>query len=368
MILLDYWPLRRFPSKVDVIPTVFRTKKKKKIPETVLKKNLLTSDEKKLPERKIASLLWEKTPFLSLSALLSVVTLYVPHNHEALTKECSLLSRLANAPVAFVTYIIKTFWPYGLAVFYPFPEQISLWETSLAAIFIIVLSTAVIVKIKRMPYLCVGWLWYAITILPVIGIIQISLNAPYAMADRYHYLSSIGIAVMMTWGFSSLIRYENSLKKILFPAGIIYVILLALITWQQCGYWKTRIDLWEHTLMVTENNFLAHNNLGIALSADGRIEEAVYQYNEVIRIIPKYPLAYFNRGNAYYKMGHYRSAIDDYNRAISLKPDYAKAYSNRAALYLNQGNAGLGCCDAQKACNLGNCSILENAKANGDCR
>ena len=115
--------------------------------------------------------------------------------------------------------------------------------------------------IKRLPYLLVGWLWYAITLLPVIGIIQVG---EFAMADRYHYLPSIGIAVMLAWGIPLLLN-EDRRKKILFPAAIAFLAFMSILTWQQCEYWKNNIDLCNHALQVTKNNYLAHNNLASAL-------------------------------------------------------------------------------------------------------
>jgi hypothetical protein len=380
MILLDYWPLRRLQSQgiatdlTDVMPiSTSKGKNKKKSKKEALKKNIFPSNDRKLPETKIAGIipswqLWEKIPFFILSAVLSIITFCAPNKQETFLKGFPLGSRLVNAPVSFVSYIEKTFWPHNLAVFYPFPEQITLWKVLIAIILIIIINAVVIIKVRRLPYLFVGWLWYAITILPVIGIIQISLKAPYAMADRYHYLPSIGIACMMAWGFPLLIKCEDMRKKILIPVGVVFIVILSFLTWQQCGYWKNSIGLWNHTLQVTKNNYLAHNNLGIAFSKEGKIEEAIYHYNEVIRINPDYPLAYYNRGNAYYNLDQYHLAIEDYNEAIRLNPDYTKAYNNRAAFNLNEGNKELGCHDAQKACELGNCKMLEDARVNGDCR
>ncbi len=202
-------------------------------------------------------------------------------------------SRIANAPVSFVTYLEKTFWPHDLAVFYPFSDQLPVWQVLGPSLLIIVISAAVIVTVKRLPYLFVGWLWYAITILPVIGIIQVG---NFAMADRYTYLPSIGIAIMLAWGIPLLITSEDIRKKILFPAGIAVLAILAVLTWQQCGYWKNSIELFNHALQVTKDNYLAHNNLGIVLFAKGKIEEAIDHYNKAIRIKPDYPLTYNNGG------------------------------------------------------------------------
>ncbi|MCX5848824.1 MAG: glycosyltransferase family 39 protein, partial [Deltaproteobacteria bacterium] len=140
MILLDYWPLKRFESK---------------------RGNLI---------------LWqlrEKIPFFILTAALVIVTLYTPNEQETYIKGFPLSSRLANAPVSFMTYLEKTFWPHDMAIFYPFPAHIPVWQILGATLLILAISAAVIVMAKRLPYLFVGWLWFAITLLPVIGIIQI---------------------------------------------------------------------------------------------------------------------------------------------------------------------------------------------------
>ena len=314
MILLDYWPLDR-----------------------------LQSDKKKLSETKIAGIipLWqlrEKIPFFILSAVMVIITLYNPNNHDMSDtrdlQHYSLISRLANAPVAFVTYLEKTFWPHDMAVFYPFSDQISLWQIWGASLLILLISVAVIVMMKRLPYLFAGWMWYAITIAPVIGIIQVSKKAPYAMADRYHYLPSIGLAMMMAWGIPALIKSEAIRKKLLFPAGIFFLGIISFISWNQCGYWKNSATLFYHALQVTKDNYIAHMNLGIDLSDKRKFGEAIDQYNQVILI----------------------------------KPDYVDAYNNRGYNYLIQGNKNLGCPDAQKACELGNCKLLEIAKGKGDCR
>jgi tetratricopeptide (TPR) repeat protein len=290
MILLDYWPLGRFKSK---------------------KTNLILWQLK------------EKIPFFVLSAALVIITFYAPHS-KSYVKDFPLGSRIANIPVSFVTYLEKTFWPHDLAVFYPFSDQLPVWQVLGAALLIIVISVAVIATVKRLPYLFVGWLWYVITLLPVIKIVQVGRDS---MADRYHYLSSIGIAVMMAWGIPLLFT-EDTRKKILLPA-IAFLTIMSVLTWKQCGYWKNSVTLYSHTLQVTNDNALAHNNLGIALFAEGKVEEAIEHYNKAIRITPDYIYFYNNRGAAYAKLGQYQLAIDNYNQAIRLGPDDAGAYYNR---------------------------------------
>ena len=413
LILLDYWPLKRFESKMTG--------------------NNLTEV---LPVKVSLWPLWEKIPFLILSAVLVVMTLYSPDKPSV--KVFPLGSRIANMPVSVMTYLEKTLWPRDLAIFYPFSEQLPIWQVLGAAAGILVISAAVIIMMRRLPYLFVGWLWYAITLLPVIGIFQVG---GFSMADRYHYLPSIGIAVMLAWGIPLFFKSENTRKRILFPAGVIFIGILSFITWQQCGYWKNSITLLNHTLRVTKNNYLAHNNIAPSLAEEGRIEEAIYHYSEAIRLMPDnvltnvgnilynnrgganaqlgryqralvdfnkairlqpyyadsyyfrgntyanmgqyqqaiedynkaialkpvYADAYYKKGGACFKLGRYQSAIKDFNEAIRLKPDYADAYNDRGEYYLKQGDKIQGCYDARKACKLGNCKTLEAAKVKGLC-
>jgi protein O-mannosyl-transferase len=361
MILLDYWPLNRFESK---------------------KGNLILWQMK------------EKTLFFVLSGIFSIITLYAQSH---LYVEHSLRSRIANAPVSLVAQLEKMFWPDGLAFVYPFPSQLPVWQVLDTVLLIIVISVAIVSARKHLPYFFVGWLWYAITILPVIGIIPVG----DPMADRYIYIPSIGIAMMVAWGAPFFIKREEIRKKILFPAGMAVLILLSFLTWQQCNYWKTSVGLFNHTLKVTRDNYVAYNNLGVSLFDQGKIEEAIDSYNKGISIMPhalifdnrgaaygklgRYELAiedsnkaialdpgdqtaYFNRGVAYGKLGQYKLAIEDFNMAIRLKPDYDEAYYNRGISYLLQGDNKNGCLDAQKTCASGNCQLLEFAKKRELCR
>jgi protein O-mannosyl-transferase len=400
MILLDYWPLSRCRIGIDS------------------KKNNL-----------IIWQLKEKMPFFILSAVFSVITLFAQPS----VKNIPLSYRLANAPVAFMTYLEKTFWPHDLAIFYPFSAQIPAWQVIGTSLLIIAITFVVIVMVKRLPYLFVGWMWYAIIILPVIGIIQIG---NHSMADRYHYIPSVGIAVMLAWGIPSLIKSTEARKKLLFPAGIIFLTIMAFLTWHQCGYWENNIKLFSHALQVTKDNYLAHYSFGIALVYAGKNEEALEHCNKAIRIKPDYANAYIGRGFVSYNTGQYEQAledlnvairlqpnnantylnkgitynklrqfhmaiesynkaiqiqpgradfyngrgktydtlnkyqlaIEDYNTAIRLKPDFAETYNNRGFAYLRQGNKKIGCRDVQKACELGDCKLLEMVRGIGYCR
>ena len=342
MILLDYWPLGRLQSQkigpnlmTNIMPISSKQgKQKNKSKKGTLKKDISPPNNRKLSETKIAGIipLWqlrEKIPFFIFSATFSIITLYAQYNMYVKHPLHPLGFRIANAPVFFVTYLEKIFWPHDLALGYPSLDQISVWQVLGAALLILFISAAVIASVKRLPYLFVGLLWYAITILPVIGIIPVG----DPMADRYIYLPSIGITIMLVWGVPSLIKSEEICKKILVPTGIAALAILAVLTWQQCGYWKNSITIFTHTLQVTKNNFFAHNQ----------------------------------RGADYDKLGQYQLAIEDYNEAIRLKPDLALAYNNRGLAYLAQGNKKLGCFNAQMSCAMGVCKTLELAKSNGYC-
>jgi tetratricopeptide (TPR) repeat protein len=374
MILLDYWPLGRFESK---------------------RNNWFLWQFK------------EKIPLFILSAFFSLITLFAQYSQPL--KIYPLSSRIKNTPVSFVTYLEKIFWPHNLILFYPFSEQLPLGQVLGAVSLIFIISTAVIIMMKRLPYLFVGWLWYAITILPVIGIIQPGSH----FADRYTYLPSIGIVIMLAWGIPLLFRREDIRKKILFPSSIAILAIMSFFTWQQCGYWKNDIELSKHLLRVTNDidikyldmtpqNAGDYNNRGNAYAKSRDYQHSIEDYSQAILmkpdcaeyyynrgttfgeidqyqralkdfgkavlLKPDYVDVYFSTGTVYAKLGQYQHAIESYNQAILLKPDYALAYSNRGFAYLLKGEKSLGCRDAQTSCALGNCQFLEMVKKEGFCR
>jgi tetratricopeptide (TPR) repeat protein len=301
MILLDYWPLKRFEMQ------------------------------------KGNSVLWqlkEKLPFFVLSAVFTIITLIAQQKPYEKDASFPLFSRLANAPVSFVTYLVKTFWPYNLSVLYPFSPHIPVWQITGAFLLIIIVTAIVILTAKRLPYLCVGWLWYAIIIVPVIGIIQVGNQV---IADRYTYLPLIGISIMLAWGIPSLFRSEDMRKKILYPVAIAFLAIMTFLAWKQCGYWKNSAEICRHVLQVTQNNYTAHINLGSVLFDEGKTEEAISHFSEAIRIMPNLVLSYDKRGVAYAKSDRNQQAIEDFNKAIHLRPDYADAYYNRGTLYQKVG-------------------------------
>jgi len=159
-----------------------------------------------------------------------------------------------------------------------------------------------------------------------------------AIADRYTYLPSIGIGIMLAWGIPLFFKREKIRKIILFPAGVTALVILAFLTWQQCGYWKNSVELFNHALQVTKNNPLAHVNLGIALAAEGKHQEAIDHYRNAIKINPSDYKAYCNLAVAFKDQGNIEEAVKNFRETIRINPNYEDAYYNLANLFRDQGN------------------------------
>jgi tetratricopeptide (TPR) repeat protein len=325
LLLLDYWPLRRWEEEISA-PIKSRS-------------------------HLIGRLLWEKMPFIFLTIISSIVTFEIQNKGGAVTsiEHLPFLERILNAVISYVSYLGKIFRPVDLAVFYPYKHSFLLWQVLVSCFILIGITIFVIYAIKKLPFLFVGWFWYLGTLIPVIGLVQVGWQAT---ADRYTYFPSIGIAIMLAWGIPFLFPREDMRKKILFPAGIACLTILAVLTWRQCGYWKNSIELWTHTLQVTKKNVMAHNNRGTAYHKLGQYQLAIEDYDKAIRMKPDYVEAYFNRGAAYGELGQYQMAIEDFNKAIRMKPDYVEAYYNRGTIYNKLGKYQLAIEDFNKAIHL----------------
>ncbi|HOU50158.1 MAG TPA: tetratricopeptide repeat protein [Smithella sp.] len=365
LLLIDYWPLGRWQSA----PFANR------------------------------SLIREKIPFIILSIISIILTLWAQNKGGLVIpmENIPFSVRALNAIISYVAYLGKFFWPSNLAIHYPYEFPFPLWQLLLSLLILTGISVTVIYQIKKMPFLFVGWYWYLGTLIPVLGLIQV---ASQAMADRYTYLPSIGIAVMLSWGVKFFLVKNESRKKVLVPSAIAVLFILSIITWKQCGYWKNSITLFQHALQVTNDNYMAHGGLAIALLNENKPLEAIEHLNQALRIKPLYQFYrmraiaheslghdqqsiedyssairlkpyhaedYFNRGLAYVNLRQYQPALEDFNQAIQLKQDHADAYNNRGYIYLVQGQKQPGCADAQTACAMGNCKTLKWATDQNYC-
>jgi tetratricopeptide (TPR) repeat protein len=332
LLLLDYWPLRRFQDAVK------ETLEIKKPADPEYKWSL------------IYPLLWEKVPLFVLAVLSSIVTYVAAHSAGAVhSKAIPSVVRIGNAFVSYIAYMGKMIWPSNLAVYYPYPEELILWQVLVSVLLLIAITLAVFKMVKRFPYLATGWLWYLSTLIPVIGIVQ---AGGQAMADRYTYIPLIGLFIMVAWSFPDLLKKWHYRKEILFTLSILIILCLSIKTWTQVGYWQNSMTLNEHALKVTDNNWFIYNGRGNANYTLGNYRQAIEDYDRAIEINPDFLDAHNNRGDAYIGLGNYRQAIEDYNRAIEINPDFVDAYSNRGLSYSKLGQYQLAIEDFNKVISL----------------
>jgi len=317
LLMLDFWPLGRLCLIRDT-------------------RNEVTGQQ--ADERpNIFQLLWEKVPFFALAVVSSVVTFIVQERGGAvkLLETYSIQTRIINAFVSYTEYIANMVWPMKLAVLYPHPgNSLPLWKGIAAGLALVLITVLVIRKARKIPYLAVGWLWYVVTLIPVIGIVQVGLQA---MSDRYTYVTLIGLFVIIAWGANDLLSKWLH-RKILF--GILTAILLPVLmvlTWKQVQYWENSITLFKHTLKHTSNNVIIHNSLGTALYKQGRTEEAIKHYLQALRLKPDYADVHNNLGLAYVSLGMHKEAIESCKQAIRINPDDAEAHYNLGLAYVSLG-------------------------------
>lgn len=330
LLLLDYWPLKRIS---DLKP-----------------------------------LLLEKTPFFSLSAIVSIVTYHVQKQGGSLgmAENLPLAARAGNAIVSYYRYLGKLFWPADLAIFYPHPGHWPMADVVLAATLILSITVFVFVQRCKFPFLLMGWLWFLGTLVPVIGLVQVGNQA---MADRYTYIPSLGIFILIIWGGFEVTKPWPKPKLARWGTGLVALSLCVVFTREQLGFWRNGEILFRHTLAVTRNNYFAQSGLGVALYHQGKIDEAILHYQEslklrptdvdslsnlataladcgrnneaiaayqaALKIQPADPALHNNLGTALAQSRQPDAAISEYQEAIRLQPNFASAHKNLANTLLN---------------------------------
>ena len=328
LLLLDYWPLERFNGN------------------------------------NLRHLILEKIPFFILAAVSSVVTFFVQRSAGAVREieSIPLTARTANAVIAYVKYIEKLFVPARLAPFYPFPDEMPpLWQV-FAAIILLLIITALVIRFgSKYKYLPVGWLWYIGTLVPVIGMVQVG---DQAVADRYTYIPLTGLFIAIAWGTNDLLAGWKHRKIFLCFSSLVIISILSVLTWFQTAYWRNSEALFERALKVTNRNYLAHNNLGLVRMGQNKINEAVDHFRQSLLIKPDYVPAMNNLGFIYNRIGLTQEAIAASKQAVKINPEYAGAYCNLARAYndSNQPRDAMEACEkaislnpdfAEAYCNLG---------------
>ncbi len=303
LLLLDYWPLRRFQGGAFIAGR---------------------------------RLILEKVPLLALSAIVSAITIYGQGSTGAMKSlgDIGLSDRMANAVVSYGVYAAKMFWPMNLACFYPYPTAFPISVVLISAAFLGSVCFFSFRYIRTAPYLAMGWLWYLITLLPVCGIIQVGSQA---MADRYTYIPLIGLFIVISWGISDLLKGNPFYRYFIPGAAGATLLLLIILTFNQTGVWKDSVALFEHAIAVTEGNYVAHNNLGSYLMRHNRFGEAASHFEKVVQIKPDDEKYLNNLGISLFRQDRYNEAMTYYLRAIAVNPRFADSYCNAADVCLFSG-------------------------------
>ena len=317
LMLLDYWPLQRYS-------TPQRIKKK----QSRLDKTFFSG--------KSGRLILEKTPFILLSLTIAIVTFLIAQGDNALSSSESMpvIARIGNALVSYVWYVLKLFAPFGLAVFYPHSgTSLALWKPVLSAMLLIAATVFAIKTYRSQPYILTGWLWYLISLLPVIGLVQAGLQA---RADRFSYIPLTGLLIILAWGIPDLLRGRRYRKHILMALGLLSIIFCSALTVRQASYWKDSATLFERALIIPDN-WLAHNNFGVHLKREGFTQEARKHFEKAIASRANYAEAHLNLGGIHLTENRLDDALAAYLKTAEVSPGYAEAYYNIATVYSQKG-------------------------------
>ena len=360
LLLMDYWPLQRIAS----LETAFKDRT-----QAVSGRSAT-----------LGRLILEKVPLLALSAGACVVTFVVQKRALGAIPPLPLSWLVQNAVISYLTYVWQTLWPTRLAAFYPHPnDTLAAWEVVLGFGLLVVITAAAIIARKKRPYLFTGWLWYLLMLVPVIGLVQVGEQGH---ADRYTYLPHVGLFLLTVWGIADVIQSRRSVWRAAAVTAPLVIVALAATAYIQTSYWRNSESLWTHALAVTSDNDFAHNNLGYLCLNSGEVDkaishfeaatmirhgktnkhynvgsafvemnladaltrkgqsddEAMFHYQEAIRLEPNYADAYYNRGNLLLAKGQIDGAIDDWEKTLQLKPNDADAHTCLGNALLRKGS------------------------------
>jgi protein O-mannosyl-transferase len=315
LLLLDFWPLNRL-----ALP----------IPGQDRGENLEHSGK-----RGLAFLTIEKLPLFALSFLSCFLTYWAQKSSGAVSslEAASLGKRLANAAISSVTYIVKTFWPLDLGVFYPYPETINAVHAGLSVALILLVTGGALFFMRRLPYLLVGWLWFIGTLVPVVGIVQVGAQA---MADRYTYIPLTGLFIIIVWGITDLFDHWNVEGWVRYAPLLAFPLYLW-SSWVQVGFWQNSQMLYAHTLEITSGNYSMHNALGTYFQQHRKYDEAIREYQKALDIRPNFFQAQNNIGSALLLEGRYDEAISHLQASLNISPHQAYAYNNLGLAYMSKG-------------------------------
>jgi len=324
LLLCDYWPLRRMGGTPQQLASG-------------------GAPVMPLKVRPFSFLLLEKLPLLVLTAASAIITMKAQSAGGAVRSqiEYPLSVRLENAIVSYARYMGKAIWPSRLSPMYPHPgDSLEAWQV-LAAAALLVLVTVLVIAARRQRYLAVGGFWFLGTLVPMIGLVQVGGQA---IADRYAYLSFVGVFVMLGWGVAERAQRRHLSAGWLVAPSAVVLMVLSLLTYRQVGYWHDSVTLWSHALQVTSRNFVAQDSLGGALVNEGRIEDAMPHFRAAVEINPTDPLGHLNICAYQQQRGNLQQAIEQCEMTLRGTSDTvlrANASSNLGSVYRSLGNYAL---------------------------
>jgi protein O-mannosyl-transferase len=270
------------------------------------------------------AIIWEKLPLFTLSAISAVVTYFVQGSAGVLVS-IPPATRIANAFISYCTYIRQMFLPVRLSVFYPYPHLIPAWKEWVAIAVILGVSALVILAWRTRPYLAVGWFWYLGTMVPVVGLVQAGMQAH---ADRYMYVPMVGLLMMLGWGGAELASKWPSAKPTIGALAVVSCVACLVLAWNEIAYWQNDQTLFERAIEVTQDNWVAENDLGTYLYRQGQNADAIRHFENVLRVEPNYVAAHNNLGAALLELEGCPSAVPHFEKALQIDPNFVDADNN----------------------------------------
>jgi len=305
LLLIDWWPLGRLDSRHPY-------------------------------HYKISRLLVEKIPFVLLAGGVAAATFIVKQSEGEIVTTLYLLERVLRAFSLYLEYIYKTLWPANLAIYYPLSDDYFSTTNQLVSMIVIALiSGFALLTRKTHTYFAIGWTWFLVTLLPVIGIIQ---SGACIFADRYMYIPIVGLLVVAVWGIAGCAATWKNHQLILGGLFLLVISVATILTVLQLRHWKDSVSVLSHALAVTENNWLALNNLGLAYLGKGKVDDAIWYFNESVRAKPSNVVALVNLGALYSVKNQHDPAIEVLTKATLLEPRNEKAHLMLGLLYVQLGN------------------------------
>jgi Tfp pilus assembly protein PilF len=328
LLLLDYWPLGRFK------PGIIQEGHNRESGASQTPKG--AEGEGFCPGRSAWRLLMEKAPLLLMAAGASAIAVIAQARSGAVSPMAGypISLRLENALVSYAKYLQKMVWPSGLAIVYPLPAGIPLPEVIIAAVVLLTATGVAIWAAGRFKYLTIGWLWYLGTLVPVIGLVQVG---PQARADRYAYIPLIGVFIMISWGLAESARILHWPRPVLVAVGTCVLAVMSFATSRQTAYWYNEISVFERARSVTNDNYLAYENLGAYLAIDGQFDKAIAELSRIPMTDPSYDRAQNALGMACLQAGRQREAMDHFKIAIAVNPKYGDVYNRLGATLMDLG-------------------------------